>query len=223
MRCLLGQALVNGGAFLKPEQSYKWWYLGVPVAMLAGVALAVWLRTSPEDAGVLQRGTRVDLAFTRVLEPPVDAAVLGDRRHFLVMVFGYAHCPDVCPTTLLAVHQLLDRLGPRADLIVPIFVTVDPARDTPSTLRAFADNFDPRIRVISAADAASAAQRAFRAKAVMRTEGGPGEYSVDHTAVLYLLDPDHRVIAAIPEAQPVEKLERAVLTALERSGDFPRS
>jgi protein SCO1 len=122
-----------------------------------------------------------------------------DGRYLLVS-FGYTSCPDVCPTTLQAVHTVLERLGPGADQLVPIFITVDPARDTRERLGLFVGNFDARIRGISDPAAVADALRAFHARAEVRRDPSGSGYTVNHTAVLYVLDRDRRVVAALPEA-----------------------
>jgi protein SCO1/2 len=149
----------------------------------------------------LSLGARVNGAFTRALDPAASPAPDSPDGHFLVVAFGYTYCPDICPTTLLAVHHALERLGAGAARVIPIFVTVDPARDTAEHLRAYLANFDPRIRGVSDPAAVAAAVRAFRARAEKRIMPG-GDYSMDHTAVVYVLDPERRVIAVLPEISP---------------------
>ena len=186
---------------LSSQPSRWWWYLGVPVGIAAGAMLAVWLRTSAGDALVLRRGEQIDGAFTRRLDPAAPPGAQAPNGRFLLVAFGYTFCPDVCPTTLLAVHRALVLLGAGAEHVVPIFVTVDPARDTADRLRAYVANFDPRIRSVSDPAAVEMAVKAFHARAEKRIIAGEN-YAMDHTAVLYVLDPAHRVIAALPETSP---------------------
>jgi protein SCO1 len=211
------------GFSLKSKRFRWWWYLGVPAGLLLGAVLAVWLRTSPEDAGVLRRGTLVDMAFTRSADPPLAAGVRGDRSPFLLVMFGYSHCPDVCPTTLVAIQLILSTLGARAEAVAPIFVTVDPQRDTPELLKAFVGQFDTRIHIVAQADAALLAMQAFRARAIKRPATNAEDYAVDHTAVLYVLDPEHRVIGVVPEVAPPMSVAQSTIAALERSAAFPRA
>jgi cytochrome oxidase Cu insertion factor (SCO1/SenC/PrrC family) len=195
-----------------------WWYLGIPVGIAAGALLAVWLRTSHRDALTLDRGTRVDTGFLAHLNPASspDSPAANDR--FLLVVFGYTACPDVCPTTLMAVHRALDALGADAARVVPVFVTVDPERDSPDHLRAYVDGFDPRIRTLSDRPVLAATLRAFRARSERQNASSGGGYSMDHTAVVYVLDPGHRVMAALPESSPT--LVRDLVSALRNHRDF---
>src|SRR5215475_8945263 len=92
--------------------------------------------------------------------PITDVDMKG--RPFLVF-FGYTHCPDVCPTTLFDVSEVMRRLGPDADRAAALFITVDPDRDTPSTLKDYLSSFDPHLRGITGKpDAIAAVAKAYR-------------------------------------------------------------
>jgi protein SCO1 len=116
------------------------------------------------------------------------------RGQYLLVFFGYTYCPDVCPTTLQTISTAFDKLGADAAKVTPIFITVDPDRDTPQVMKAYAANFTPRLVALSgnAADIASAA-RAYRI--YYKKVGEGADYSMDHTALIYLMGPDGRYIA----------------------------
>jgi protein SCO1/2 len=130
-----------------------------------------------------------------------DADVRG--APFLVF-FGYTHCPDVCPTTLFQMSEIFRALGPDAK-IKGLFITVDPERDTPDLVKDYAGNFDPRIIGVSgdraAIDKALAAYRVYARKA----PGAKGEYAMDHSAVIYLMDRDGKFLRAFNMERPPEK------------------
>ncbi|MDI9849503.1 SCO family protein [Rhodoblastus sp. 17X3] len=111
---------------------------------------------------------------------------------FLVF-FGYNHCPDVCPTTLFQISEILRALGPDAK-IKALFVTVDPERDTPQLMQDYVGSFDPRIIGLSgdraAIDKVMAEYRVYARKA----PGKAGEYSMDHSALVYLMDRNGRFL-----------------------------
>jgi protein SCO1 len=113
----------------------------------------------------------------------------------LLVFFGYTHCPDVCPTTLFDVSEVLRRLGPDADRAAALFITVDPQRDTPATLKDYLSSFDPHLRgVTGSPDAIAAAAKAYRVYyKKVPTEGD--DYTMDHTAVVYLMDKDGHFVA----------------------------
>jgi protein SCO1 len=113
----------------------------------------------------------------------------------MLIYFGYTYCPDVCPTTLNTMSQALARLGPQAAGIVPIFITIDPARDTPAQMKLYASNFDPRFVALTGPpeeiDAVAREYRVYYKKA--EGEAG-GAYTVDHSSVIYLMGRDGRYI-----------------------------
>jgi protein SCO1/2 len=115
-------------------------------------------------------------------------------RPFLVF-FGFTHCPDVCPTTLFDISEVFRKLGPNADRAAALFITVDPERDTPETMKTYLSSFDPHLRGLTgdaaAVDGAIKAYRAY-AKKVPDPDGG---YTMDHTALVYLMDKDGRFVA----------------------------
>jgi len=108
-------------------------------------------------------------------------------RPFLVF-FGYTHCPDVCPTTLFEISEVLRALGNDADKTEALFVTVDPERDTPPVMKDYLSSFDPHLRGVSGNAAQMAAvEKSYRVYA-KKVPGTNGEYSMDHTALVYLMD-----------------------------------
>jgi protein SCO1/2 len=115
-------------------------------------------------------------------------------RPFLVF-FGYTHCPDVCPTTLFDVSELMHALGPDADRTAALFITVDPERDTAAVIKDYLSSFDPHLRGATGDRAAiDAAEKAYRVYA-KKIPAEHGDYSMDHTALVYLMDKQGRFIA----------------------------
>jgi len=125
-------------------------------------------------------------------------------RPFLVF-FGYTHCPDICPTTLFELSQVLQKLGKDADRTAALFITVDPARDTPAALKDYLSNFDPHLRGLTgdqtAIDAAIKAYRVYAKKIPL----DHGDYSMDHTAIVYLMDKEGRFVAPFNLKQTPER------------------
>ena len=113
---------------------------------------------------------------------------------FLVF-FGFTHCPDVCPTTLFEVSEIFRALGPDAKNLRAMFVTVDPERDTPAVIKDYLASFDPRITGATGdVDAITAAEKSYRVYAKkVPTDGG--SYTMDHTAIVYLMSKDGRFVA----------------------------
>jgi protein SCO1/2 len=115
-------------------------------------------------------------------------------KPFLVF-FGFTHCPDVCPTTLFEVSEVFRRLGPEGDKASALFITVDPERDTPTVMKDYLANFDARLRGLTGDPAAiEDVVKAYRvyAKRVPLDGGG---YTMDHTALVYLMDKQGQFVA----------------------------
>jgi len=115
-------------------------------------------------------------------------------KPFLVF-FGYTHCPDVCPATLYDVSEVLRALGPDADRTGALYITVDPERDTAAVIKDYLSSFDPRLRGATGEPAKiEQAEKAYRVYAKkVPTDGG--DYTMDHTALVYLMDKQGRFVA----------------------------
>ena len=110
------------------------------------------------------------------------------RGKFMLVYFGYTYCPDVCPTTLAVLSAALDKLGTKADDVVPVFISVDPKRDTPETLKSYLAAFGPRFVGLTGTDEEVAtAAKAYRVFYQVHPGEG-GAYTLDHSSVIYLMD-----------------------------------
>jgi protein SCO1/2 len=167
-------------------------------AFLAGLILCsavVLIVAGRVSAPVAQQIAAIGGPF-RLVDQDGKAVTDGDfkGRPFLVF-FGFTHCPDVCPTTLFEVSEILRALGPDADRTAALFVTVDPERDTPPVMKDYLSNFDPHLSGLTGDPAAVAAvAKAYRVyfKKVPLDDGG---YTMDHTAIVYLMDKDGRFVS----------------------------
>ena len=148
-----------------------------------------------------------------------DGHVVTDRSfrgRFMLVYFGYTFCPDVCPTTLTNVAEALDLLGPKADRIQPIFITIDPRRDTAAVVKQYAATFSSRlVGLTGSPEEIADAARAYRVfYAPHQTGPGPEDYSMDHSSILYLMGPDGSFVAVIPRrclgAEMAAQLSRLV-------------
>ncbi|MEN3113280.1 SCO family protein [Uliginosibacterium paludis] len=111
----------------------------------------------------------------------------------VVVFFGYTNCPDVCPTSLMMLKEALAALGPDASRVQVLFVSVDPARDTPQQLGAYMQAFDPGFLALSGSDAEIAAvAKAFKVFYEKKGDIAGGHYTIDHTAGCYIFGPDGR-------------------------------
>lgn len=159
-----------------------------------------------------------------------DGRAVSDRDYrgsYLLVFFGYSHCPDVCPTSLAALGRAMDALGADGARVRPLFVSVDPARDTPERLAAFVGHFHPRlVGLTGTPEQVARAAAAYRARYRRADSGGAGrdddepDYLLDHTAATILVGPDGRGLAAIPHGAPAADVAAAVrhFMALEGGG-----
>jgi protein SCO1/2 len=133
----------------------------------------------------------------------------------VVIYFGYTYCPDVCPTELQSISLALDKLGAAAETIQPLFITVDPGRDTPARLADFVSSFHPRLIGLTGSLAeirkTAIAYRTFFAKNGVTT---PDDYSVDHTGFIYLLGKDGRYLGFLPPSLSPDAIADAIRARL---------
>lgn len=147
--------------------------------------------TSPHD--LLEREPR-DIRPRYLLIGPNGSAVSDEdfRGRFQLLAFGYTFCPDVCPTTLVEMADVLKLLGDDAQRLQGIFISVDPERDTPQTLATYTRFFEPRILGLTGSPAlVQAAARNFKVRyeKVVKDNTDPRLYAIDHSAGMYLLGP----------------------------------
>lgn len=150
-------------------------------------------------------------------KPRTDA----DFRDKLMLVyFGFTFCPDVCPTDLLAMGLAVDRLGPAGEALQPLFISVDPERDTPDQLAKYVPFFHPRLIGLTGSAAqirkAASGYRAYFAKVAI---SGGNEYTVDHSSFIYLMDRGGKYLGFFPPGTSAEQMAQVIrphLSAPER-------
>jgi protein SCO1/2 len=189
----------------KPENNGRFVFgvLGILLAVLiVGAGITMWL------GGVAPDGVSIGGPFS--LTDGDGKRVTDQDLHgkYALVYFGYTFCPDVCPTTLNQVAEAMDRLGPRADRVQPVFITIDPKRDTPPVMKQYVASFGPRIMGLTGTEAEIAAvAKEFRVYyAPHRTGDGPNDYTMDHSSVLYLLGPDGKFISPLRADAGAEQL-----------------
>jgi protein SCO1/2 len=138
------------------------------------------------------------------------------RGKLLVLYFGYTSCPDVCPTELQSISLALDKLGAAAEAVQPLFITVDPGRDTPARLADFISSFHPQVVGLTgplpAIRKIAIAYKTFFAK-----HNTSGNYAVDHTGFVYLVGKDGRYLGFLPPGLPPSQIAEAIRTHLGRT------
>jgi cytochrome oxidase Cu insertion factor (SCO1/SenC/PrrC family) len=133
------------------------------------------------------------------------------RGKLMLVYFGFTFCPDICPTDLLQMALAVEQLGQAGEMVQPIFITVDPERDTPDHLKEYMPLFHPRFIGLSGDEfAIAAAARAYRVyyKKVERDE--KSGYTVDHSAFIYLMDRNGAYLGFFPPGTPAERLVESI-------------
>ena len=136
----------------------------------------------------------------------------GDFRGRLMLVyFGFTYCPDICPTDLQQIGLAVDRLGPAGEMVQPVFITVDPERDTPEHLKDYMSLFHPRfIGLTGEAAAVKQAARAYRVYFRKIEREDKSDYTVDHSAFIYLMGPGGEYLGFFPPGTSAERLADAI-------------
>lgn len=136
-------------------------------------------------------------------------------RNMLVF-FGFTHCPDICPSGLQVMSAALAKLGDKAKDVVPVFITLDPERDTPEKLGDYLKSFDPRfVGLTGSKDEIAATAKAYRVfYQIVPDEKVAGEYSIDHAAIIYLMGKNGEFVTHIPHTTNVDQVVAALAKAL---------
>jgi len=129
------------------------------------------------------------------------------RGKFVLLYFGYAFCPDVCPTDLAAMAQAVRTLGKEGDKLQPVFITLDPGRDTQELLRNYVAAFHPRfVALRGTEDEVRRVATAYKIYFEKVTPPGSGAYLIDHMAFVFLLDRDGKYLAFLPPGTSAERM-----------------
>jgi protein SCO1 len=182
--------------------------IGRAACLLA--ALAVLSVAAPPASRAQSAPAFIDTHFELTRLDGRDASDADFRGKWLLVYFGYTFCPDVCPTTLSELGAALDTLGPAADKFQPIFITLDPARDSATVMSAYLKAFSPRFVGLRGSGAAiSETAQHFHAYYQLRGIGN-GQYTVDHSSYVYVVDPQGKFVELLTTDTPGHSLADAL-------------
>ena len=144
------------------------------------------------------------------------------RGKYMLIQFGYTFCPDICPTELLVISQVLERLGDKSKNIAALFITIDPARDTQEKLAAYLSNFHPELIGLTGTDeeiaTAAKSYRAYYNRADqndhLKDEVSKNDYIMDHSVYIYLVSPDDKYIQHFVQGDEPDEIAREVMKNL---------
>lgn len=191
--------------------------LQIVLLVLAVAVVALGARFAP---GFLDRGEGVSLGGPFTLAATSGRTVTPEtyKGKYMLIYFGYTYCPDVCPTGLQTMAQALNALpAAKADRVQPLFITVDPERDTVEQLGAYVAAFHPRlVGLVGTPEQTAAVAKAYRvyyAKEKGKEQEKDG-YLMDHTAITYLMGPDGRFLTHFGHATAPEEMAKKLADLL---------
>ena len=150
-----------------------------------------------------------------------DGKMVNDRNFlgkYMLVFFGYTYCPDICPTELQVMTQAIEAMGRAGEAIQPVFITIDPERDTPEVLKAYVANFGPRLIGLTGSQGeVAAAAKAYRVfyKKVENADGNA--YLMDHTSIIYLMDRKGLYVRHFTYSTDAKALSEALADAMDAS------
>jgi len=174
----------------------------IPYILLAAAILSGWLWHAGDLAGgrIGQSGMAdIGGPFSLIDQDGKPRTDADFRGRYMLVYFGYSNCPDVCPVSLGVIADAEERLGAKSARVAPIFITIDPERDTPRILKQYLAVFSPKlIGLTGSAKEIRKAEEEYRVF-VQRHAGQNGNYSFDHSNIIYLMGPDGRFVANYDE------------------------
>ncbi len=199
----------------------RWLAYGL-IALVAIGWGALWLRqeaSAPLLGGVsVPGGVSVGGPFTLVDDHGRTVTDASYRGRWMLVYFGYTFCPDVCPTELQTVSAALEKLGPAAARLVPLFITIDPGRDTPAALADYVKLFDERLVGLTGTEQQIAAvAREYRVYYAKANSKDASSYLMDHSSFLYLMGPDGKFQALFHQGTSPEELANAIRARIGNS------
>jgi protein SCO1/2 len=176
------------------------------VILGAGVFLGLEHRDAPRGAAGTLLASAIGGPF-RLVDPNGKTVTDADLKgKWSLVYFGYTHCPDACPTALNDIAIALDELGSKRGSVRPVFITVDPERDTPEVLKAYVTAFDaPILALTGSPEEIAQAAKGYRVYYAKHPEAG-GDYSMDHSSVIYVMDPEGRFTASFTHQSTPEEI-----------------
>ena len=188
--------------------------LGLSVALAVCAAFLIWRMGGADYGAVGQQQAAIGGPFTLIDQNGHVRTDRDFRGRWMLVYFGYTYCPDVCPTTLQEMADALRRLGTKARRAEPLFITLDPERDHPAVLRKYLAAFGPEFEGLTGTPKQIASvARAYRVYYARHALPGGG-YSVDHSSIIYLMNPDGQFVSILDAQQGAAALEKELASRL---------
>jgi protein SCO1/2 len=189
------------------------------IAALAGTYLWILGNQRAQVAQVIETTGEVAIGgpFSLVDQDGMRRTEKDFAGKAMLVFFGFTYCPDVCPTTLSIISAALERMGPDAERLTPILITVDPRRDTPEQLKTYLKSFDPRfVGLTGTEEEIAAVAKAY--KVYYQARGPEPEAMFDHSSIIYLMDGAGRYLAHYTLETPPDEMARNIKAKLPGAG-----
>jgi protein SCO1/2 len=161
-------------------------------SLVIGLAVTLWLLGGPR---AVTAASAIGGPFQLVDQSGQTVSEKSLQGKPTIIFFGFTHCPDVCPTALFEMSEILKAMGPDASRVNAFFISVDPERDTPAIMKDYLSSFDPGLKGLTGSPEAVAeiisGYRVYAKKVPLKD----GDYTMDHTALIYLMDRDGKFVA----------------------------
>jgi cytochrome oxidase Cu insertion factor (SCO1/SenC/PrrC family) len=195
-------------------RTVRWLAVGAVLGLGAAWGVKFWSDAGAPPPGIATAA--IGGAFELVDQTGRTRTEADLAGKFSLIYFGFTYCPDACPTALLAMSEALDRVGPAlAARVQPVFVTVDPERDTVQQMNAYVTAIDDRLMGLTgSAEQVARAARAYRVFYRKATPKDSADYLVDHTSLIYLMGPDGKYVSHFTHETSVERIEETLRRTL---------
>ncbi len=203
--------------------------LGAAIGLLVAAGFMIWHIRADEAQRIEMREEAMHPPTGSIGGPftltDQDGKTVHDsdyRGKYLLVYFGYTYCPDLCPTGLEGISHTLDQLGADAKKVQTVFITIDPARDTPAKLKNYVEGFHPGIVGLTGTPEQIAnVAKAYQVYYARGADVEEGEYIMDHSTLIYVMDPSGKFVTAFPDDTDPAGMTTALRDLLTKQAPKP--
>jgi cytochrome oxidase Cu insertion factor (SCO1/SenC/PrrC family) len=197
--------------------TFKFWFLLILVAIALAAGYVIFFAAKPHPVATVSMEHTSGVATVggdfRLIDHTGNNRTNKDfHGKYMMVYFGYRYCPDICPTALTTITEVLNQLGPKAKHVQPLFITIDPERDTVKDLAEYIQNFHPSfIALTGNAEEIEKAKKAYKVFSQKTDEKtAPDEYIMDHSSIIYVMDRQGQLVAHFSHSTPSEHIVAAL-------------
>ncbi|MBC7102162.1 MAG: SCO family protein [Parvibaculum sp.] len=192
--------------------------IGVLIAIAAGLWLSEFMAGGSGGPGAVSSSGKAQVGgpFTLVNDAGETVTDETFRGRYMLIYFGFTFCPDVCPTELGIMSAALDQLGEKAEKVQPLFVTIDPERDTPEVIARYVTLFHPRLMGLTGTpEQIASIAKAYHVFYRKAEDESSTDYTMDHSSIVFLMGPDGEYLKLFPPQTPPDKMAETIASYIE--------